>query len=140
MATVGDPFSIRETVRVEQVALSATCAIVKLRLRRASLICSPTICIFCSNFRGNFVPIVFLAISFNLSYNSQMYTISIFNDRLHIIHNQNNTRDYVSFLGHLEGLPAHHHFSDSYRCQFQLKPSKMKGRASYLCLSCLRVS
>lgn len=60
--------------------------------------------------------------------------------RTPIIHNQNNTRDCVSFLGHLEGRPRLHHFSDSYRGQFQLKPSKMKGRASYLYLSYLRVS
>ena len=31
--------------------------------KRASLICSPTTDIFCSNFRGNLVPIVFFAIS-----------------------------------------------------------------------------
>ena len=62
IATVGVPFSIRATVSGEQVALSATCAILRLRLSRASLICSPTVCIFCSNFRGSLVPIVVLLI------------------------------------------------------------------------------
>ena len=53
---------MRETVRGEQVARSATCATPRLRRKRASLICSPTICIFCSSFRGSFVPIVLLVI------------------------------------------------------------------------------
>ena len=63
IATVGAPFSIRDTVRGEQVARSATCATLKLRRNRASFICSPTIYIFCSNFRGNLVPIVLFAIT-----------------------------------------------------------------------------
>lgn len=62
MATVGTPFSMRETVSGEQVARSATRATVRLRRRRANLIYSPTISIFCPNFRGNLVPIVFFAI------------------------------------------------------------------------------
>src|SRR5574344_2231844 len=62
MATVGTPFSIRETVRGEQVARSATCATLRLRRRRANFICSPTISIRCSNFLGSLVPIVFFAI------------------------------------------------------------------------------
>ena len=44
IATVGTPFSMRDTVRGEQVARSATCATLKLRRKRASFICSPTIC------------------------------------------------------------------------------------------------
>jgi len=63
MEIVDKPFSIRDNVSDEQLALSATCAILKLRLKRASFICSPTIDIFCSNFRGNLVPIVFFAIT-----------------------------------------------------------------------------
>lgn len=56
--TNGMPFSMRETVRGEQVARSATWAILRFLRSLASLICSPTICIFCSNFLGNLVPIV----------------------------------------------------------------------------------
>ena len=40
--------------------------------RRANLICSPTIDIFCTNFRGSLVPIVFFVI-INSSYNIQRY-------------------------------------------------------------------
>lgn len=63
METVGKPFSTRDNVSDEQLALSATCAMLKFRLKRASFICSPTTDIFCSNFRGNLVPIVFFAIT-----------------------------------------------------------------------------
>lgn len=69
METVGEPFSMRFTVRGEHVARSATCAIERLRRSRASLICSPIRAIFCSNFRGNLVPMVFFAI-LNLSYDT----------------------------------------------------------------------
>ena len=62
IATVGTPFSMRETVRGEQVARSATWAILRFLRNLASLICSPTICIFCSNFLGNLVPIVLFVI------------------------------------------------------------------------------
>ena len=68
---------MRETVSVEQVARSATCAMERLRLKRASLICSPTTCIFSSSLRGSFVPIVFFAISLNLSYSMQRYNFSV---------------------------------------------------------------
>ena len=59
IATVDAPFSMRETVRGEQVARSAICATLRFLRNRASLICSPTIRIFCYNFLGNLVPIVF---------------------------------------------------------------------------------
>ena len=68
--TVGEPFSMRLTVRGEQVARSATCAMERLRRNRASFICSPMIAIFCSSLWGSLVPIVFLAmlnISFNIA-------------------------------------------------------------------------
>ena len=42
IATVGTPFSMRETVRGEQVARSATWAILRFLRSLASLICSPT--------------------------------------------------------------------------------------------------
>ena len=82
IATVGAPFSIRETVRGEQVARSATCAILRLRRKRASLICSPTVCIFCSNFRGNLVPIVLFAIAVTYHIICKYNTFSLFYDRL----------------------------------------------------------
>ena len=47
---------------------SATWATLRFLRRRASLICSPTTCICCSNLRGSFVPIVFFAILFNISF------------------------------------------------------------------------
>jgi hypothetical protein len=46
----------------EQVARSATWAMLRSRRNRASLICSPTVCIFCSSFRGSLLPIVVLVI------------------------------------------------------------------------------
>ena len=63
IATVGTPFSMRETVRGEQVARSAIYATRRFLRNRANLICSPTICIFCSSFLGNLVPIVLFVIA-----------------------------------------------------------------------------
>ena len=51
---------------------------------RANFICSPTTCIFCSNFRGNLVPIVFLVITHHIICKDNAFYL--FNDRLH----QNN--------------------------------------------------
>lgn len=51
--------------------------------KRASLICSPTTDIFCSNFRGNLVPIVFFAmLTHHIIYKDT--TFYLFNDTLHI--------------------------------------------------------
>ena len=82
IATVGAPFSMRDTVSGEQVARSATCAMLKLRRKRASLICSPTTCIFCSNFRGNLVPIVLFAIISMYHIICKDNVFSLFYDRL----------------------------------------------------------
>ena len=82
IATVGAPYSMRDTVRGEQVARSATCATLKLRRKRASFICSPTTCIFCSNFRGNFVPIVLFAIAVTYHIICKYNTFSLFYDEL----------------------------------------------------------
>ena len=43
METVGNPFSTLQSVTSEHVALSATCAMLRLRRNLASLICSPTV-------------------------------------------------------------------------------------------------
>ena len=83
METVGSPFSTLFKVTSEQGALSATCAIERLRRRRASLICSPTIAIFCTSFLGSLVPIVFFVILYNLKYNLQSYKNNSFNNVLH---------------------------------------------------------
>ena len=55
--------SLTLRVRGEQVARSATWAILRFLRSLASLICSPTISIFCSNFLGNLVPIVLFVIA-----------------------------------------------------------------------------
>ena len=73
---------MRDTVSGEQVARSATCATLKLRRKRASFICSPTTCIFCSNFRGNLVPIVLFAITSTYHIICKDNTFSLFYDRL----------------------------------------------------------
>ena len=43
METVGNPFSTLQSVTSEHVALSATCAMLRLRRNLASLICSPDV-------------------------------------------------------------------------------------------------
>ena len=47
----------------EQTGNIRTNMIVIAALIEGNLICSPTICIFCSNFRGSLVPIVFFVIT-----------------------------------------------------------------------------
>lgn len=125
IATVGYPFSMQDTVNGEQVALSATWAILKFLLRRGNLICSPTTCTFFSNFRGSFVSIVFFAITsthhiiykcaaFYLLYdrlwikysNLSWYIPALFNNLFALSEQINWYNWYASFCRCRNGLPC----------------------------------
>ena len=68
---IGNPFSTLQSV-TEHVALSATCAMLRLRRNLTrSLICSPTISIFESTSLRKFVCHCILCYGFNLNYDMQ---------------------------------------------------------------------
>ena len=129
MATVGAPFSMRVTVSGEQVARSATCDMLKFLRKRASLICSPTTCIFCSNLRGSFVPIVFFAIYSKYHIICKSNNNCLFNDILSEI--------YFFFLFTCNILP----FSSSF-CEFYPFPpniTSQKSAGSFFLMRSLRL-
>lgn len=72
IATVGIPFSMRETVRGEQVARSATWAILRFLRNLASLICSLLSASSAPVFLATWYPLYFLSY-LNISYNIQIY-------------------------------------------------------------------
>ena len=72
----------RNRERRTSCSFSPTCATLKLRRRRASFICSPTTCIFCSSFRGNLVPIVLFAITVTYHIICKDNTFSLLYDML----------------------------------------------------------